>query len=105
MAIDAAAGSGWSPWEGVAHADTVAIAVKTSTSGAKQGCLVLYPETAGDIRTDVVQISGDATAAAYVECEVGNDVYWGVGIDANIVSASLKAIISAINRSARNANA
>ncbi|MET9023181.1 2-isopropylmalate synthase [Actinopolymorpha sp. NPDC004070] len=44
---------------------------------------------------------GDATAAAYVECEVGDDVFWGVGMDANILSASLKAVLSAVNRALR----
>jgi len=44
---------------------------------------------------------GDATAAAYVECEVGDEVLWGVGIDPSITTASLKAIISAINRQGR----
>jgi 2-isopropylmalate synthase len=43
----------------------------------------------------------DATAAAYVECAIGSRVLWGVGIDANIVTASLKAIISAVNRAHR----
>jgi 2-isopropylmalate synthase len=37
-------------------------------------------------------------AAAYVECLVGEQVLWGVGIDANIVTASLKAVLSAVNR-------
>jgi len=46
---------------------------------------------------------GDATAAAYVECAVGDRVLWGVGLDANIVIASLKAVVSAINRSERDA--
>ena len=41
---------------------------------------------------------GDAQAAAYVEVQVGNMTLWGVGIDANIVSASIKAVTSAINR-------
>jgi 2-isopropylmalate synthase len=41
---------------------------------------------------------GDAQAAAYVEVEVGDRTVWGVGIDANIVSASIKAVNSAINR-------
>ncbi|WP_327069313.1 2-isopropylmalate synthase [Kitasatospora sp. NBC_01250] len=44
---------------------------------------------------------GDAQAAAYVECAVDGQVLWGVGIDANTVRASLKAIISAVNRSGR----
>jgi 2-isopropylmalate synthase len=41
---------------------------------------------------------GDATAAAFVECAVGERVLWGVGIDPNIVRASLKAVVSAVNR-------
>ena len=41
---------------------------------------------------------GDASAAAYVECLVGDDVLWGVGIDPSITTASFKAIISAVNR-------
>jgi len=40
----------------------------------------------------------NAQAAAYVECAVGGQTYWGVGIDANIVTASLPAVASAVNR-------
>jgi 2-isopropylmalate synthase len=43
----------------------------------------------------------DATAAAYIECEVEGRVLWGVGIDPNIVTASLQAIVSAVNRAYR----
>ncbi|MGW1992243.1 2-isopropylmalate synthase [Embleya sp. NPDC001921] len=43
----------------------------------------------------------DARAAAYVECAVDGRVLWGVGVDENIVRASLKAIVSAVNRAAR----
>jgi 2-isopropylmalate synthase len=45
---------------------------------------------------------GDASAAAYVEAHVGDDVLWGVGIDPSITTASLKAIISAVNREERS---
>ncbi|MFC6597975.1 2-isopropylmalate synthase [Kitasatospora paranensis] len=44
---------------------------------------------------------GDAQAAAYVECAVDGKVLWGVGIDGNTVLASLKALISAVNRAQR----
>ncbi|MDR1189184.1 MAG: 2-isopropylmalate synthase, partial [Bifidobacteriaceae bacterium] len=44
---------------------------------------------------------GDASAAAYVECQVEGQTLWGVGIDPSITTASLKAIISAINRALR----
>ncbi len=43
---------------------------------------------------------GDARAAAYVECAIGERILWGVGVDANIVTASLKAVVSAVNRAA-----
>ncbi|OEV29758.1 2-isopropylmalate synthase [Streptomyces nanshensis] len=42
-----------------------------------------------------------AEAAAYIECAIDGQVLWGVGIDANIVRASIKAVVSAVNRAAR----
>ena len=44
---------------------------------------------------------GDARAAAYLECAVGSQVLWGVGMDANILTASLQGVVSAVNRAAR----
>jgi 2-isopropylmalate synthase len=44
---------------------------------------------------------GDALAAAYVELEVNGRTLWGVGIDGDISTASLKAIVSAVNRALR----
>ncbi|WP_128773127.1 2-isopropylmalate synthase [Actinomyces oricola] len=43
----------------------------------------------------------DARAASYVECEMGGQVLWGVGIDPSIATASFKAVISAVNRALR----
>ena len=40
----------------------------------------------------------DATAAAYVEADVDDDVVWGVGIHPSIVTASLRAVVNAVNR-------
>jgi 2-isopropylmalate synthase len=45
--------------------------------------------------------SGDALAAAYVELNVNGKRLWGVGIDADISTASLKAVVSAVNRAVR----
>src|SRR5690606_23888145 len=45
--------------------------------------------------------SGDALAAAYVELNVNGRTLWGVGIDADISTASLKAIVSGVNRAVR----
>jgi 2-isopropylmalate synthase len=44
---------------------------------------------------------GDAQAAAYVELQVDGDRLWGVGIDGDISTASLKAVVSAVNRAIR----
>ena len=44
---------------------------------------------------------GDAQAASYIELEVSGQTLWGVGIDGDIATASLKALISAVNRSLR----
>jgi 2-isopropylmalate synthase len=40
----------------------------------------------------------DARAAAYVEARIGGKTRWGVGLDASIVTASLRAVVSAVNR-------
>ncbi|HUJ91547.1 MAG TPA: 2-isopropylmalate synthase, partial [Gaiellaceae bacterium] len=40
----------------------------------------------------------DATAAAYVEADVDGEPVWGVGIHASIVTASLRAVVNAVNR-------
>ena len=54
-----------------------------------------------DYLEHALSAGGDASAAAYLECAIDGDVYWGVGIDPNTTTASLKAIISAINRAIR----
>ena len=54
-----------------------------------------------DYAEHALSSGGDAIAAAYVECAVGDQVLWGVGLDANIVTASLKAVVSAVNRAHR----
>ena len=55
-----------------------------------------------DYAEHALDSGGDAQAAAYVECEIGEgdavEVLWGVGIDPSITSASMKAILSALNR-------
>jgi 2-isopropylmalate synthase len=43
----------------------------------------------------------DAKAASYIECAVGEKVFWGVGVDSSIVTSSLRAVVSAVNRSQR----
>jgi 2-isopropylmalate synthase len=54
-----------------------------------------------DYHEHALASGGDAQAAAYLECSINSQTLWGVGIDPSIVTSSLKAIISAVNRSNR----
>ena len=54
-----------------------------------------------DFHEHALSAGGDASAAAYLECAIGGDVFWGVGVDPNTTTASLKAVVSAINRAIR----
>jgi 2-isopropylmalate synthase len=58
-----------------------------------------------DYHEHALSAGGDAKAAAYVECAVGDRVLWGVGLHSSIVKASLTAILSAVNRAVRDAAA
>ncbi|HKX66810.1 MAG TPA: 2-isopropylmalate synthase [Intrasporangium sp.] len=55
-----------------------------------------------DYAEHALSAGGDARAAAYVECAIGERVLWGVGVDPSIVNASLKAVVSAVNRAVRD---
>src|SRR5438874_2263981 len=54
-----------------------------------------------DYHEHAVGAGADAKAAAYIEAALGDQVLWGVGIHASIVTASLRAVASAINRASR----
>ncbi|MEY2769086.1 MAG: hypothetical protein RL359_722 [Actinomycetota bacterium] len=54
-----------------------------------------------DYYEHALSAGGDASAAAYLECSIGSEVFWGVGIDPNTTTAALKAVVSAINRAIR----
>jgi 2-isopropylmalate synthase len=60
-----------------------------------------------DYAEHALSSGGDAQAAAYVETELGNGedahVLWGVGLNESIVTASLRAVVGALNREARRA--
>ncbi len=58
-----------------------------------------------DYTEHAMSAGGDAQAVAYVETEISDDdagldatVVWGVGIDSSIVTASLRAVCSAVSR-------
>jgi 2-isopropylmalate synthase len=75
--------------------------------GLGNGPISAFCDALGSLGTEVrvldytehaLSAGSDAQAAAYVECEVGGRTLWGVGIDTNTVTASLRAVLSAVNR-------
>jgi 2-isopropylmalate synthase len=80
---------------------------KRALTGRGNGPIAAFVDALASVGYDVrvldyaehaLSEGGDARAAAYVECAIGERILWGVGIDANIVTASLKAVVSAVNR-------
>ena len=51
-----------------------------------------------DYHEHAMAASADATAAAYVEADVDDDAVWGVGLHPSIVTASLRAVVNAVDR-------
>ena len=85
--------------------------VETEITGSGNGPLAAFVDALASIDFDVAVLdysehamSGgeDAQAAAYVEASVGGRTVWGVGIAPSITTASLRAVVSAVNRAARN---
>jgi 2-isopropylmalate synthase len=52
-----------------------------------------------DYHEHAMSADAQATAAAYIEAEVDGDPVWGVGLSPSIVSASLRAVVNAVDRS------
>jgi 2-isopropylmalate synthase len=103
---------------------------ETEISGSGNGPLAAFVEALGTVGFDVAVLDysehamsagGDAQAAAYVEASVAAPIasaaqpghagrhadrprrtVWGVGIAPSITTASLRAVVSAVNRAARN---
>jgi len=78
-------------------------------AGSGNGPVAAFVDALGDIGFDVrvldysehaMSAGGDAMAAAYVECAVGEKITWGVGMAPSITTASLRAVVSAVNRAA-----
>ncbi len=60
-----------------------------------------FDVTLYDYVEHTLSAGGDAQAASYVELQVDGERLWGVGIDGDISTASLKAIVSGVNRAIR----
>jgi 2-isopropylmalate synthase len=86
-------------------------AAEVSVSGTGNGPISAFIDVLGkqgvsvkvnDYLEHTLSASGDALAAAYTELVVDGKVLWGVGIDGDIAIASIKALISAVNRAVRS---
>ena len=84
--------------------------VETEIHGSGNGPLAAFVDAlAGvDIHVHVLDYSEhamssgeEAQAAAYVEASVNGKTIWGVGIATSITTASLRAVVSAVNRASR----
>ncbi|GHJ37706.1 2-isopropylmalate synthase [Streptomyces sp. TS71-3] len=84
--------------------------VDTVLTGSGNGPISAFFDALGSIGLDVrlldyqehtMSEGASAQAASYIECAIGDSVLWGIGIDANTTRASLKAVVSAVNRAAR----
>ncbi|MFT4042565.1 MAG: 2-isopropylmalate synthase [Gordonia sp. (in: high G+C Gram-positive bacteria)] len=84
--------------------------VEREITGSGNGPLAAFVDAISTIGFDVrvldytehaMTAGGDASAAAYVEAEVNGETVWGVGIASSITTASLRAVVSAVNRAHR----
>ncbi|MFE9583326.1 2-isopropylmalate synthase [Nocardia sp. NPDC006044] len=92
--------------------DTISVVVKVDgveqeITGTGNGPLAAFIDAIATVGFDVrvldysehaMSAGDDAQAAAYVECAIGDKVVWGVGIATSITTASLRAVVSAVNR-------
>jgi len=94
----------------VLAAEAVVDGERVTLTGSGNGPVSAFVDALAGVGQDVrvldyaehaLSEGGDAQAAAYVECAVDGKVLWGVGIDGNTVLASLKAVVSAVNRAQR----
>jgi 2-isopropylmalate synthase len=84
--------------------------VETEIRGAGNGPLAAFVHalsTVGihvqvlDYSEHALTAGEGAQAAAYVEASVNGKTIWGVGIATSITTASLRAVVSAVNRASR----
>lgn len=101
-----------SDMDGVVNLDVVLrdVAAEVESSGTGNGPISAFIDvlakagvevTVRDYVEHTLSAGASAQAAAYTELDVNGKTLWGVGIDGDIATASLKAIISGVNRAIR----
>ncbi|MEO8816225.1 MAG: 2-isopropylmalate synthase [Mycobacterium sp.] len=85
--------------------------VETEIAGTGNGPLAAFVDALGHVGIEVavqdysehaMSAGEEAQAAAYVEAQIDGRTAWGVGIAPSITTASLRAVVSAVNRAARS---
>jgi len=101
-----------SDMDGVVNLDVVLrdAAGEVASSGIGNGPISAFIDVLAKAGVEVIvrdyvehtlSAGASAQAAAYTELDVNGKTLWGVGIDGDIATASLKAIISGVNRAIR----
>ncbi len=101
-----------SDMDGVVNLDVVLrdAAGEVASSGTGNGPISAFIDVLAKAGVEVIvrdyvehtlSAGASAQAAAYTELDVNGKTLWGVGIDGDIATASLKAIISGVNRAIR----
>ncbi|MEV8539126.1 2-isopropylmalate synthase [Streptomyces sp. NPDC051572] len=84
--------------------------VDTVLTGSGNGPISAFFDALGSVGIDVrlldyqehtMSEGASSQAASYIECAIDDKILWGIGIDANTTRASLKAVVSAVNRATR----
>ncbi|WP_405947913.1 2-isopropylmalate synthase [Streptomyces prunicolor] len=84
--------------------------VDTVLTGTGNGPISAFFDALGSVGIDVrlldyqehtMSEGASSQAASYIECAIDDKILWGIGIDANTTRASLKAVVSAVNRATR----
>jgi len=85
--------------------------VETEIRGAGNGPLAAFVDALSNVGIHVhvldysehaMSAGEEAQAAAYVEVAIDGKTVWGVGIASSITTASLRAVVSAVNRASRS---
>lgn len=84
--------------------------VETEISGVGNGPLAAFVDALATVGFEVsvldysehaMSAGEEAQAAAYVEASINGQTVWGVGTAPSLTTASLRAVVSAVNRASR----
>ncbi|MEV6010037.1 2-isopropylmalate synthase [Streptomyces sp. NPDC051976] len=90
--------------------EAVVDGVETALTGTGNGPISAFVDALAAVGIDArvldysehtMSEGASAQAASYIECAIDGRVLWGIGIDPNTTRASLKALVSAVNRAGR----